>query len=145
MRVEKSADTLKNRLSKNGVNRFRMQKNGVIIDTRTGLMWTAADSLDITGECMDYEGAANYIGKLKVGGLSDWRMPTAEELAILYKTKPFFPKTKAPWYWSLDNYLSYGEGVDTRIVDVITAENKTDYEIQSRDAFQCGAVRAVRP
>ena len=61
-------------------DRFVDHGDGTITDTKTGLMWAAADNgipinwPDSLLFCEDYNG----------GGHNDWRLPTLEELASLY-------------------------------------------------------------
>lgn len=70
----------------------------------TGLMWQKED--DNTNK--EWEAAITYCKGLSLGGYSDWRLPTIEELkSIIDKTreKPvinttYFPNTKASDYWS---------------------------------------------
>ena len=53
---------------------------GVVIDTRTGLMWAAKDK----GKGISWDDAKLYCENYQGGGYSDWRMPTQDELASLY-------------------------------------------------------------
>ncbi|MGH7127793.1 MAG: redoxin domain-containing protein, partial [Planctomycetaceae bacterium] len=57
-------------------------------DTQTGLLWQKDG--DASGKRNFYE-AAEYAEKLKLGGLTDWRVPTKEELAAIFPavTPPF--------------------------------------------------------
>ena len=57
-------------------------------DTQTGLLWQKDGAA--SGKKNFYE-AAEYAKKLKLGGLSGWRVPTAEEL------KTIFPADKSPF------------------------------------------------
>lgn len=46
-------------------------------DPATGLIWTAKDN----GSEVDWHQATNYCQNLSLGGYSDWRLPTIDELA----------------------------------------------------------------
>jgi hypothetical protein len=58
--------------------RFQTDPNGVILDTRTSLQW-APDP----GQRMTWHQAADYARQLRLGGFSDWRLPTRTELKQL--------------------------------------------------------------
>ena len=55
--------------------------NGVVTDTKTGLMWAARDN----GKDINWSDAKTYCANYKGGGFNDWRLPTQDELAELYK------------------------------------------------------------
>ena len=59
--------------------------DNTVLDTQSGLMWTRADS----GAPIDWYGAQRYCAQLRLAGHTDWRLPTAQELALLA------PPTKA--------------------------------------------------
>jgi hypothetical protein len=59
------------------------QKKGVVLDTKTGLMWAAKDN----GGNINWFGAKNYCDNYRGGGYTGWRMPTQDELAGLYEGK----------------------------------------------------------
>lgn len=71
-----SAEKEKQRFTENG--------EGVIIDNKTGLMWTQNDSYADLGKCLNWHEAKNYVDQLKTGGFKDWRMATVKELKSLY-------------------------------------------------------------
>lgn len=50
------------------------------VDPATGLMWSKSDN----GADVDWDQAVLYSRNLRLGGYSDWRLPTIEELAALY-------------------------------------------------------------
>ncbi len=58
--------------------------NGILKDTRTGLMWTKKDSYADTGKCLNWNESKTYVRGLKAGGFSDWRMPEEKELKSIY-------------------------------------------------------------
>jgi hypothetical protein len=60
--------------------RFIANDNGTVLDTKTKLMWAAKDN----GKTVKWEDANSYCESYRGGGYTDWRMPTANELAGLY-------------------------------------------------------------
>ena len=64
-------------------NRFIDNGNGTITDKITGLMWVSKDN----GVPINWPDAIEYCRNLRVGGYTDWRMPTLTELASLYNPK----------------------------------------------------------
>ena len=60
--------------------RFVDNSDGTVTDNKTGLMWVAKDN----GVPINWHGATEYCKNLRVGGYSDWRMPTLAELASLF-------------------------------------------------------------
>ena len=60
-------------------NKFIDNGNGTITDTVTGLMWQKAGELTTGRE------AVKYVETLTLGGYSDWRIPTFNELKLLRK------------------------------------------------------------
>jgi len=121
-------------------NRFVAHADGTVTDRVTGLTWCLLDSRLALGKCISYRAAKDYVKGLKTGGHSDWRLPTAGELAALYKSSPFFPATGAPWYWSSE---SFARGYH-RVVDVVTSVPETVFSRSQKSEDSCGAVRAVR-
>jgi hypothetical protein len=75
----------------------------VYLDPETMLMWTKEDS----GKDLEWNEAKEYARGLLLGGYTDWRLPTIEELEDLYapgsegeyKIRSAFLLTKA-WIWS---------------------------------------------
>ena len=120
--------------------RFISNKDGTVFDQVTGLTWTLLDSHLALGRCMDYRDAKAYIQQMNTGGHRDWRLPTAGELASIYKNRPFFPDSGAAWYWTSE---SFARGYH-RVVDVVTSEPEPVFTRTSKTEDSCGAVRAVR-
>ena len=60
--------------------RFIAYDNGTVLDTKTNLMWAAKDN----GYMIKWSDAKKYCEAYRGGGYTDWRMPTADELAGLY-------------------------------------------------------------
>jgi hypothetical protein len=120
--------------------RFVDHRDGTVTDKVTGLTWCLLDSHLDLGKCIPYQTAKAYVQGLTTGGHSDWRLPTAGELATLYKNSPFFPDTGAAWYWSSETFV---RGYH-RVVDVLTSQPETVFARMSKTEESCGAVRAVR-
>jgi hypothetical protein len=79
---------------------FLISKNGSITDSCTGLMWALAPNQDT-----NWDQAKAYAQTLRLGGYSDWRLPTRSELRNLYKPSnqynvhPVFRVTNK-WVWT---------------------------------------------
>lgn len=142
-RIEEAKEKIRAELG-GSEGRFREESEGAVLDVKTGLMWTLADSsITHPDKCFTYEEAKSYVKRLDAGGYKDWRLPTARELAGIYKQKPYFPSSSSKWYWSSESYKSYSGGWHT-IVETVTGKNTQNWNIDRRDAAECGAVRAVR-
>jgi hypothetical protein len=61
-------------------DRFVNHVYGTVTDTKTGLMWAAKDN----GSPINWKNALSYCKNYSGGGLTDWRLPTLDELASLY-------------------------------------------------------------
>lgn len=107
--------------------RFIDNKDETISDTKTGLMWAKKDSgvgIDFSqwvdlGKGLDWNEAKKYISQLKIGGYTDWRMPSINELRTINDGKydisnlgkwyispaySIFASGGAPSIWSSDVY-----------------------------------------
>jgi hypothetical protein len=124
-----------------GSQRFQPHDNATFTDLSTGATWSLLDSYQELNGCLTYDAARTYVKALRHGGYQDWRLPTANELAALYKQTPFFPADEAQWYWTAE---SYAKGLHT-VVTVVTSRPETVFERENRTEDQCGAVRAIRP
>ncbi|MDI6784524.1 MAG: DUF1566 domain-containing protein, partial [bacterium] len=97
--------------------RYKLTKEGIITDTRTGLQWAP----DPGGNKTCYQ-AKEYADNLTLGGYSDWRLPTRAELRGLYEPNktvkalerdynvhidPVF-KLSGIWVWSSESAGSSG-------------------------------------
>jgi Protein of unknown function (DUF1566)/Domain of unknown function (DUF4388) len=121
--------------------RFAPMGDSSVKDQRTGLVWSLLDSQRELGVCMDYRAAKRYVRELRYDGHDDWRLPTAAELAGIYKNKPYFPDSGAEWYWTGD---VFAKGY-SYIVNTVTAKQETVFKKIPQDVEACGTVRAVRP
>ncbi len=72
--------TARKEINRNG--RFIAYDNGTVLDIKSNLMWAAKDN----GYDLDWLNAKNYCENYGIGGYTDWRMPTADELLWLYST-----------------------------------------------------------
>lgn len=80
------------------VHRFIAYDNGTVLDTGTGLMWAAHDN----GAPATWKEAKEYCEGYRGGGYTDWRMPTAEELAMLYdEDEPGYRPKCAVYDWKV--------------------------------------------
>jgi hypothetical protein len=121
-------------------SRFTAHSDGTVTDRIAGLTWCLLDSYLDLGECIPYKSAKVYVQGLKTGGHTDWRLPDAGELAMLYKNSPFFPGTGTPWYWTSESFV---RGYH-RVVDVVTTVPEAVFTRISKSEDDCGSVRAVR-
>ena len=90
-------------------NRLERLSQVCLLDRATGLIWQSGGSLDL----LDRSRAQAYVKGLnegKLGGFSDWRLPTVDELTSLLKpvprgsefcTEPMFDR-RQKWLWSCD-------------------------------------------
>jgi outer membrane protein assembly factor BamD (BamD/ComL family) len=124
-----------------GSPRFRANGNGTVTDSNTGLIWALLDTHQELGGCVAYDSALAYVHGLRHGGYTDWRLPTASELAAIYKQPPYFPPSGAQWYWTSE---SYAKGFHT-VTNIVTAKPETVFQREYRPVTECGWVRAVRP
>ncbi|MDA3898231.1 MAG: DUF1566 domain-containing protein [Desulfobacteraceae bacterium] len=124
--------------------RFIEKHPGVITDTTTGLMWCMIDSDNAMPDtCLTYEQGKAYIKTLTTGGFTDWRLPSPEELAGIFKTPPAFPVNREKSYWTSESYSGYSDGWQIQVA-TFSSEDSTLWDIVRKNALECGAVRAVR-
>ena len=77
----------------------------VVLDCSTGLMWSRAE---LTQDRLTWADADKLCRELRLGGYSDWRLPTIDELfALADRTRhepaidtTFFPGCKPNAYWA---------------------------------------------
>jgi hypothetical protein len=77
-----------------------------VIDHKTGLMWARDES-----KRSDYDNAEAHCKALRLGGFSDWRLPTLDELQTIVDRSRYSPaidtnvfNTNAGWTWTSDEY-----------------------------------------
>ncbi|MEW5737004.1 MAG: DUF1566 domain-containing protein [Thermodesulfobacteriota bacterium] len=144
-RLAAARDKIRSQASGTG-GRFVEDREGTLKDTKTGLVWTMLDAKQETQTCADYFAARKYVGKLNTGGYKDWRLPTPQELKAVYKNSPAFPGAGNPdeWYWTSRSFRAWRDRWIS-VVEVVTAGAGTSAAEDSRDSYECGNVRAVRP
>jgi len=80
--------------------RFRDNEDGTVTDFEMKLVWTREDSLQRVKKWINWDKAGEYIqalNKSRLGGYSDWRLPTRKELASLYDESQTIPWN---YYWT---------------------------------------------
>ena len=122
-------------------SRFVANGNGTVTDSKSGLMWSILDSNQEIGNCLNYDSAVAYAENLETGGYQDWRLPSAGDLAGIYKKKPFFPNSGSAWYWTSETAVT---GI-SNLGGFVTTKNENIFKRQYKKREECGAVRAVRP
>jgi hypothetical protein len=115
--------------------------DGTVRDKRNGLIWCMLDSTDTLNKCINYESALKYVETLKTGGNGNWRLPTARELALIYKSEPFFPSVAERQYWTSE---TRGKA-SWQTVSIVNSKKDRSFSIEYVNVNQCLAVRAVRP
>jgi hypothetical protein len=124
-----------------GSARYRVNGDGTFTDQTTGSTWCLLDSFQELGHCVDYASALRYVQEVRLGGRTNWRLPTANELAAIYKQKPYFPSSGSEWYWTAE---AYSKGYHS-VADVVTSKHETVFERENRMQTECGAARAIHP
>ncbi len=91
--------------------RDKLVSDGVWVDSRTSLMWTAQDNVgDIT-----WKGAIDYCQALRKGGFTDWSLPPIEALEALYdpastRSTPPLPADEEWFSWGDGKSYSLSKG-----------------------------------
>jgi len=79
-------------------------------DPDTGLTWTKADN----GSDVDWKQATTYCSNLRLGGYSDWRLPTIDELQSIYDPSINIPAGQdsdgEPIIWHVKGNLKLSNG-----------------------------------
>ena len=119
--------------------RFHSNGDGTFKDLTTGLTWCLLDSYQQMGGCVTFDDAVKYVQGLRSGGHSAWRLPSAGELASLYKQEPYFPDSGAQWYWSGETAVKGYHSV----AQVVSAEHEPVFRREQRTLTECGSARAV--
>lgn len=86
-----------------------IENSGAVTDQATGLVWQKTPD----GVTRDWDAAVAYCAELELANQSDWRLPTALELATIIdfaRSKPAFPEVLAGQnghYWTSTPYVGY--------------------------------------
>ncbi|MCP4317954.1 MAG: DUF1566 domain-containing protein [Hyphomicrobiales bacterium] len=127
-----------------GANDFKVNSNGTVTDTATGLTWQQVDD----GQTRDWPSALAYCEGLTLAGHSDWRLPNVKELQSIVdysKNNPALDQRalnqsdKNGWFWSatthgdnirMASYVCFGkctskDGVDTHGAGAQRSDPKT--------------------
>lgn len=70
--------------------RYIADDKGTVLDTQTNLMWAAKDN----GSDINWDNAKIYCENYRLGGYTDWRLPTKDELADLYDGNKSYKATQ---------------------------------------------------
>ena len=123
-----------------------LNTNDTIYDVARGLEWTRQTLSD---KCVTHQRATQIAADCRIGGYTDWRLPTIKELLTLVdyercKTAidtTLFPDTKNDWYWSSSLYAG-----DSGLAWIVNFNHGYAYYYfrDSNDGF-VRAVRSVAP
>lgn len=85
-------------------DRFTAPDEDCVLDASTGLMWSREN---VPGGRMSWAKAKEACAKLELGGFSDWRLPTIQELLTLVDYERHEPAIntdffacESSWYWT---------------------------------------------
>ena len=85
-------------------------KNGTVTDTDTGLMWQQATAPGT----YTWDGAISYCVNLTLGGYSDWRLPTIQELISIVDYKKYHPAINADYFHDTKSSCYWTSAPDAR-------------------------------
>ncbi|WP_022851110.1 PKD domain-containing protein [Limisalsivibrio acetivorans] len=115
-----------------GVEPSYSRANDIVTDEVTGLMWQ--DDADASSINKDWQGAIDYCDALSLGGYSDWRLPSIEELETIVDLGRVLPSADLVFqnvgnsnYWSSTTYAY--DGINAWIVNFV--EGKSSYSNKS--------------
>ncbi|SCY77755.1 DUF4388 domain-containing protein [Desulfoluna spongiiphila] len=123
-------------------DRFVDHRNSTFTDSQSGLTWMILDSKNLGFACMPFASAKSWVEALTTGGFTDWRIPSPNELALLYNGKPYYPTSGASWYWTSE--LETGAWGTSTEAFTFNPNNKETYTRESHPLSGCGFVHAVR-
>ena len=83
--------------------RFVINADGTVTDNQTGLMWQQR-----SGGSMNWQNALSYCESLVLAGYSDWRLPSAKELASILDFSRYSPAIDDSAFFGIlaENYWS---------------------------------------
>ncbi len=126
------------RIVNSSSGRFRDNGDGSILDTASGLTWTALDAYTDTGRCYGFEAAQELGAALRTSGRSDWRLPTAKELAGLLASPQIFASDRLNWLWTSETFW---HGWNKRVIVYMVQSG--NWKKASTGANQCGSALFV--
>lgn len=111
-------------------------------------MWTRDDN----GKNINWHDAKAYAESLKLGGYTDWRLPTIEELEQLYdpnsegrfKIKEPFQLTRSWWILGMYVWSSTMEGSDSARVFSFYLGSRGDFHLVNWHPLRALCVRRSR-
>ncbi len=132
------------------VSEFENVGSNMVRDKTTGLVWQKATGTNEDGEAMTFEDAVEYCENLELGGFTDWRLPSRNELLsiVKYDVKSpaidhgFFSDTQSYGFWTSTTFLT-----PTSVVDKYNKGWKIDFSSGNTtyaEKNQALWVRAVR-
>lgn len=91
-----------------GALRFEKNEDGTVTDKLLNLQWSPT----LSEECVTHAQAEKIAADCRLGGHTDWRLPTEEELFLLADRSryspaidtEYFADTQSDWYWSSSIY-----------------------------------------
>jgi len=95
-------------------------------DPDTGLTWTKSDN----GTDVDWNQANAYCSNLRLGGYTDWRLPTIDELQGIYD-----PSIDIPGKWSTGEADTWHVKGNLRFFGALWSSNQTEPMLALRFIF----------
>ena len=120
---------------------FEDLKNGIVLDARTGLEWQAEPLSPLS-----WQEALAAAETLELGGHSDWRLPTAEELITLIDFERYRPASAFPGQWPVGGTCSWFWSSSSRVANTAYAwyVDFNDGHVDDRQKTVSYYVRCVR-
>jgi hypothetical protein len=130
--------------------RFVEKGPQVIYDTKTKVFWMKKDSWQDKGKFFNWHESRDYSDKKnmrKIGGYSDWRLPSIDEAASLY-SEEFENKAKGGSTIHIDAVFPEGGFKNIWLMgDTSTRRPRYDYvegQVTGADEYAFGATRLCR-
>ena len=120
---------------------IRNDGDNIVFDTLSGLSWQ--DNTEAKSIKRNYKDASNYCKRLKLGGFTDWALPTISELesiADYSKRKPAikngFKNVASSYYWSSSPCVETSKSVkDGKVRQLSYKDRQYGKEYQGRNAW----------
>ena len=126
---------------RNSGGRFTDNGNNTFTDRKTGLTWCMFDASFDLNRCVNFQSGLQYVSRLKTGGHTDWRMPSANEMEMLLMIAPAFPANNSTWFWTSEVFW-HGWNKN---VQIFIPKSRSKWSKESASVSKCGSVLAVRP